>query len=72
MTLPLIYDLDLTTLRLQLDTWGQPAYRAVQLWQGLYQKFWNSPEQFTNFPTLLRIKIAENYTFKPLTPSTVL
>jgi 23S rRNA (adenine2503-C2)-methyltransferase len=59
----LIYDLDLLTLANLLSEWNERAYRAKQIWQGLYQHFWNSPEQFTNLPKSLREKLAENINF---------
>ena len=59
----LIYDLDLSSLTELLSTWGEPAYRAKQIWQGLYQQLYDSPEQFTNLPKSLREKLAENFTF---------
>ena len=55
----LIYDLDLLSLTNLLKEWNEPAYRAKQIWQGLYQHFRNSPEQFTNLPKSLREKLAE-------------
>jgi 23S rRNA (adenine2503-C2)-methyltransferase len=65
----LIYDLDLEELAKQLADWGQPAYRAKQLWQGLYQQLWNSPEQFSSFPKDLRQKISETFSFSALKES---
>ncbi|PWH16242.1 MAG: 23S rRNA (adenine(2503)-C(2))-methyltransferase RlmN [Anaerolineae bacterium] len=65
----LIYDLDLLSLTETLNTWGQPAYRAVQIWQGLYRNFWNSPEEFTNLPKSLREHLAAEFDFQPLTPT---
>lgn len=61
----LIYDLDLSSLAKLLKEWDQPAYRAKQIWQGLYQHLYSSPEQFTNLPKSLREKLAENLTFVP-------
>ena len=65
---PLIYDLDPTGLAELLQTWNEPAYRAKQIWQGLYQHFYNSADQFTNLPISLRQKLASNLTFEGLTP----
>ena len=53
----LIYDLDLDELTNLLKEWNEPAYRAKQIWQGLYQHFYHSPEQFTNLPKSLREKL---------------
>lgn len=63
----LIYDLTFTELANVLKEWDQPAYRAKQVWQGLYQHLHNSPEQFTNLSKSLRKKMAENLTFMPFT-----
>jgi 23S rRNA (adenine2503-C2)-methyltransferase len=53
----LIYDLYLNEITDLLKDWNEPAYRAKQIWQGLYQHFYNSPEQFTNLPKSLREKM---------------
>ena len=63
----LIYDLPLADLISLMVDWGEPAYRAHQIWQGLYQQFWNAPEQFTNIPISLRNHLAETLEFKALT-----
>jgi 23S rRNA (adenine2503-C2)-methyltransferase len=54
----LIYDLDLDEITNLLKVWNEPPYRAKQIWQGLYQHFYDSPEQFTNLPKSLREKLA--------------
>ena len=72
MTTRLIYDLDLTDLSHQLETWGQPAYRAGQIWKGLYQNFWDRPDEFTNLPASLRHQLEEEFSFEPLAPITIL
>ena len=64
----LIYDLSLPSLASLLAEWGEPSFRARQVWQGLYQHFYNSPGQFTNLPASLRAKLAENLHFEALTP----
>ncbi len=64
----LIYDLSLDQLTSLLNEWNEPAYRAKQIWQGLYQHFYDSPEQFTSLPKSLREKLAQNLTFSPLKP----
>lgn len=67
----LIYDLDLPELEQAFKDSGQPAYRAKQVWQGLYRQLWESPDQFTNFPKPLRAWLAENFDFRHLTPGQV-
>ena len=66
----LIYDLDLPALTDLLRTWDEPAYRAKQIWQGLYVHLYDSPAQFTNLPLTLRQKLAENAVFTPFTVKT--
>ena len=61
----LIYDLDFPSLENLFKEWNEPTYRARQVWQGLYQHLYNSPEQFTNLPKSLREKLIEHTTFAP-------
>jgi 23S rRNA (adenine2503-C2)-methyltransferase len=61
----LIYDLGLDEITDLLKEWNEPSYRAKQIWQGLYQHFYDSPEQFTNLPKSLRERLAEQVTFSP-------
>ncbi|MBK6794790.1 MAG: 23S rRNA (adenine(2503)-C(2))-methyltransferase RlmN [Anaerolineales bacterium] len=68
----LIYDLNLPALETLMREWNEPAYRAKQIWQGLYQKLYSSPEQFSNLPAPLRAKIAEHCTFVPFHVKTYL
>lgn len=65
----LIYDLDLPALTEILAGWGQPAYRARQIWQGLYQNFLNNPEEFSSLPIALREKLTAEFEFDVLTPT---
>ncbi len=69
---PFIYDFDLPALEDLFKSWGQPAYRAQQVWQGLYQQLWNQPEEFTNLPAALRQQLAEYFDFSHLEPVTML
>ncbi len=68
----LIYDLDLPALTNLFQTWGEPAYRAKQIWQGLYMHLYDSPSQFTTLPIPLRDKLAAEFTFTPFTVKTYL
>jgi 23S rRNA (adenine2503-C2)-methyltransferase len=67
-----IYDLTFPELASVLDEWGQPAYRARQIWQGLYKQFWDSPDRFTNLPAALRNELAGKIQFNVLSPVTTL
>lgn len=65
---PLIYDLGLDDLRTLLIEWGEPGYRATQLWEGLYQQLWAQPEDFTTLPNEMRERLLEHFTFSHLQP----
>ena len=67
-TKPLIYDLDLPGIEKILDRWGEPSYRAIQVWHGLYQHLRVSPRDFPNLPKSLRARLEENFTFASLVP----
>ncbi|MGE5073812.1 MAG: 23S rRNA (adenine(2503)-C(2))-methyltransferase RlmN, partial [Anaerolineae bacterium] len=64
----LIYDLDLPQLADTLKSWGQPAYRAQQVWEGLYQHIYRSADEFTNLPLGLREKLAATFDFSGMEP----
>lgn len=64
----LIYDLSLPTLTTLIKAWGEPSYRAEQIWSGLYKNLWNTPDEFTNLPKSLREKLGQSLRFDRLTP----
>ena len=68
----LIYDLDLPALEAIFKKWNEPAYRAKQIWQGLYRHLYDTSEQFSNLPNSLRDKIKGEFTFSPFTVKTFL
>ena len=59
----LIYDLDFEDLAALIKVWGQPEYRAKQIWQGLYQQFWSLADEFTTLPADLRQQLEATFTF---------
>jgi 23S rRNA (adenine2503-C2)-methyltransferase len=61
----IVYDLGLSELTDLLKSWGEPDYRAKQIWQGLYQKYYNNADQFSNIPKSLRDKLKEFTNFLP-------
>ncbi len=63
-----IYDLDRPALAALMESWGQPGYRADQVWQGLYQHYYHSAEQFTNLPKPLRERMAVELEYTNLEP----
>ncbi len=64
-----LYDLSLPALTSRLAEWGEPAYRARQIWEGLYRHFYQSPDEFSALPRSLRARLAETFDFAPLTPA---
>ncbi|MFZ6027448.1 MAG: 23S rRNA (adenine(2503)-C(2))-methyltransferase RlmN [Chloroflexota bacterium] len=68
----LIYDLSLSELSETLADWGEPAYRAKQIWQGLYRHLWASPDEFTSIAKPLRERLQAEFRFVNLEPATTL
>lgn len=69
---PYIYDLDLHELTALLKSWGEPSFRARQIWQGLYQHWWRQPEDFTTLSKTLRQRLVDKVEFSHLRPITEL
>jgi len=63
-----IYDLDFDDLLTEMTGLGEPAYRAEQIWSGLYKHYWRVPAEFTNLPTGLRGTISNRFDFTSLEP----
>ncbi len=55
-------------LRDRLRSWGQPDYRADQLWRGLYKSFWSDAADFYVLPADLRDRLDREYIFNSLIP----
>ena len=66
------YDQDLTDLKLLLTSWGEPDFRAEQIWRGIYQGLKDGPNLISNIPKSLRANLREHFTFGSLTPETSL
>lgn len=71
-TQQLIYDFDLPSLGHELLAWGEPTYRASQLWFGLYRNLWNAPQEFTTLSQSLRRRLDSRFSFGNLKPGAVL
>jgi len=54
-----LYDLSLEELQDLVKDMGQPEYRAIQLWQWLYQHLAVNMEEMTNLPLSLRGQLVE-------------
>jgi 23S rRNA (adenine2503-C2)-methyltransferase len=69
MATPLIYDLNFDELKTLLVAAGESSFRARQIWDGLYKKFWQSPDDFTNLSKPLRNKLVELVKFDAIAPA---
>lgn len=56
---PNLYDLDLADLRAMVEAWGEPGYRADQIWQWLYRHLATDIEQMTSLSKDLRNRLLE-------------
>lgn len=68
----LIYDLDLPELTQKVISWGQPVFRAQQIWVGIYKNFWRSPDEFSNLPKELRELLKTEVQFDAILPTVIL
>lgn len=68
----LIYDLDFDELSSLMSSWGEPAFRARQVWSGIYKSLWDKPAAFTNLSQSLRQRLEDHFTFSSLNPITTL
>lgn len=62
-----LYDLDFPQLSQLLANLGQPAFRAKQVWQWLYQKYPATIAEMSNLPQTLRDALAERVTLHDYT-----
>jgi 23S rRNA (adenine2503-C2)-methyltransferase len=56
---PNLYDLDLLALEALLETWGEPRYRAKQVWGWLYHHLVTDVAEMTSLPKALRERLAD-------------
>lgn len=61
-----LLDLDRSQLAELLTGWGEPRYRADQVWSWLYKKLATHPEQMTNLPASLRARLSAEARVDPL------
>ncbi len=55
-------------LERQLVAWGQPRYRADQIWRWLYVNLVSQFDEMRNLPVELRSRLAEQFTVSGVTP----
>jgi len=66
------FDLTFEQVAETVEGWGEPRYRAKQIWQAMYHNLAASPDEVTTLPKPLRQKLAEAFTFGSLSPATTL
>jgi len=59
-------DIAFDELRAELEGWGEPAYRAKQIFEWVYQKGADSYAAMTDLPKSLRQRLGESYKLRPL------
>ncbi len=57
-----LYDFDLPALQSLLESWGEPPYRARQIWEWLYVHLTTDFARMTNLPQSLRKRMAKDMT----------
>ena len=55
---PSLYDLTFAQLQSTLTGWGEPAFRAKQIWEWLYGRLAASYDAMTNLPKSLRDRLS--------------
>ncbi len=70
-TRPNLYDLSLAELERLLTGWGQPAYRARQIFRQLYVNLAGSPAGMTDLPLALRERLVAETRAGTLTPDRI-
>ena len=62
-----IYDLTFEEIKATIFSWGEPEFRALQVWKGIYHNLWETPDQFTNISLGVREKLDQQFEFHNLT-----
>jgi 23S rRNA (adenine2503-C2)-methyltransferase len=63
-----LLDLTKEELATLLIEWGEPRYRADQIWRWLYRRFASVPEEMSDLPNLLRARLSTAARLDPLIP----
>jgi 23S rRNA (adenine2503-C2)-methyltransferase len=65
-TQPSILDLSCDELAFRLAAWGEPPYRAGQIWRWLYKRLAPAFAEMTDLPAPLRARLAAEFRVSPL------
>ncbi len=66
----LVFDLSRDDWLEVMRKWEEPKYRADQIWTALYRNLVSEASQITTLPTALREKLAAEFSFNSLRPTT--
>jgi 23S rRNA (adenine2503-C2)-methyltransferase len=66
----LLLDLTYNELKEFLTSWGEPSYRANQIWGWLYRALATDFQEMTNLPKCLRGRLAEASLWRSVCPPT--
>jgi 23S rRNA (adenine2503-C2)-methyltransferase len=69
---PLIYDRSYEELEVYFEGLGEPGFRTVQLWEGLYKSLVDAAAQISNLPTKLRDQLQNDFRFSAFEEKTTL
>lgn len=64
----LVYDLSLQDWSALIEGWGEPAFRAHQIWSHLYRRLASGPQAMSDLPPALRSRLAETFDAWGLVP----
>ncbi|MBL8016103.1 MAG: 23S rRNA (adenine(2503)-C2)-methyltransferase, partial [Ignavibacteria bacterium] len=67
---PFLFDLTFDELTGMITGWGEPAYRAKQVWEQAYRMFVSSFDEMSNIPLKLRARLSEELNFSHIKPHT--
>jgi len=65
---PTLLDLDRSELGEKLAEWGEPRFRADQIWHAVYREHASSYSAISPLPRALRERVGERLAFDPLGP----
>jgi 23S rRNA (adenine2503-C2)-methyltransferase len=68
--IPSLYDLTQEQLAQQLAEWGEPAFRAKQIWRWLYQRFAQDFDEMSDLGKPLRARLREHFALKRISITT--
>ncbi|MEK6222192.1 MAG: 23S rRNA (adenine(2503)-C(2))-methyltransferase RlmN [Chloroflexota bacterium] len=62
----LFYDISKEDLDVLIQGWGEPPYRAEQIWSGVYKQLHAAPNEISNISKVLQLKISDAFSFQYL------